>query len=161
MSDLNLQLALAAGLCSPGWWEIKPAPIGYRYNSVLLPKITESMMTKYDRLCKVTILDNYTYTRSPTYGSDPVTTIYNGDYIVMVDLSTEFIYSNGEFIRSSIPYCIHSLDRDSFNWLSGYELPPAYNKSITASSILWANYDILDENGDVYIPTTTPIPVFE
>lgn len=128
---MNWKQAFALGLCSVG--EYKGEPVAHLYNGTQLPALPE-----WDK-------ETYPYALI-------VWNKNNSEYMLLLQDSKETVDADGEymlFYESGIFYRANN---------GAWEIASA--DSYDAVKPIWANYDILDSNGSVYLAASDPIPVY-
>ena len=76
----------------------------------------------------------------------------------MIKLPTAKTYSDCSIVSAS--YAI-------LNWINFTNTPPAWHEwevvhtKYAVSGSSWANYDILNEDGSIYLSASDPIPIYE
>lgn len=140
MTENEFKRYLALGLCATGVWGGQKEATMYSYNWVVLPKLPEWDKAKYP------------YASIHLDGS-------TGYYWLW--LSTEplsrgtlgFIqFPDGATGIGSVYYPNEHTSWPEFTMDEG---------DIFTTSALWANYNILNANGTVYLEASDPVPVYE
>ena len=120
-------------------------PVAYLYNGVQLPPLPEWDKETYPYAAMFRNMDTYgvyCFSKQPfTYSVNRygVITIYHGT-------------------TSDTPAPYLSVEYDDGHWVTNSKTG-ASNRSL--SLYIWANYDILNEDGSVYLKASEPIPVYE
>lgn len=157
MSDQSIKLGLALGLTTMGRW--RGGPVAYLYNGVRLPKLPkivglDAPLYEYQLIEEEGDTSDRWYqlmsTTYPCFNSDGQMDMPNG--------SNSEKWGTSEYVPEEV---------DS-GWIGGtsglvgdsfYESNTA--KDIPSSRVIWANYDILNEDGSVFLKASTPIPIYE
>lgn len=126
-------------------------PVAYLYNGVQLPDINEIWTEEIQVL--------YPY----------VVMLHAKDYtgIYFENLSRKYVPTEGKvsanlYTGDKAPSYIHYeyyYGDDGFTF--GYETQYGSQRLTIGSNTIWANYDILNTDGTVYLPHKCPVPVYE
>ena len=134
----------------------QPEPVAYLYNGVRLPKLPE--------------WDRETYPYAVIYGTES-----NGNLVYALDVystplrlttkSSGSVYlgvnSSGEYWGVSMyGYPWSDEPRNTFENYGGRMISGTDSGSMQYD-IVWANSDVLNEDGSVYLAASDPIPVYE
>ena len=125
----------------------KPEPkviVGYLYNGELLPALPDTELDQGTNPCKI-ILWNLVFR---TYM-----------YFVCNSPGVVTKVENGSQKISPAEVCLHSLHMlTDGEWR--YQGTSHNGYSYPASSALWANHDVLNEDGTIYLAASEPVPVY-
>lgn len=132
---MNWKQAFSLGLLAPGEWGGRGEPVAYLYNGVRLPKLPET-----DLPYKVI-----------GHNSGGVYRLYAAEAAAYSDIT----------VMIPVP-CLYWYRRDGKNsWTFGGEITNASGAYFHAENCDWANHDILNNDGSVFLPASDPVPVYE
>lgn len=127
----------------------EPVPVGnrvrwYRYNDIELPRLPEwdkdnypyAFIQRTDDSHRLVLLSDV------IYGETPI----RKEYAIVTNI--------GDHWYAYDPY---SPGYYSYQW--AYQYPYSYNQPIKVSEIVWANFNVLNEDGSVFLPASDPVPV--
>lgn len=132
-------------------------PVAYLYNGVRLPDISKVLSDKNSYACIVYDPSNGRYhlyfgevmgVRYPEYDA-PGTAIW--DYIIFGDFAGDAYATQYRLFPGASEWTLFT------ETASGIIL----SDSTSDRNMVWANYDILNEDGSVYMAASDPIPVYE
>lgn len=121
-------------------------PIAYLYNGVQLPKLPE-----WDRVA-------YPYAviveKTPIGLRDTIATLYC--------YPLPMTYRNGRFERDTETiYVAYSIGKSDVTWDEPIYYDEEHASSYLAYTPFWSNFDILNEDGTLYLAASEPTPVYE
>lgn len=141
MNRKDFETGLILGLVSPPVPHVvKKEPIAYSYNGVILPKLPEWDREVYPY---AVLQDNGNYHRL-TISSKPIYGKASGDKVY---------FSTG----SNAEGRTWELYPGDTEWDEGWWTPSV----LVLVPVLWANHDVLYEDGNLYLAKSDPIPVYE
>ena len=118
--------------------------VGYSYNGVVLPKLPEWDKTVYPYA---------------VIGHHWTDWTLDGNYHLLVSSTPIFKKSQGR-VTANPPFMQFILGyREEGVWSGPYNTE--LEESMSLGDTLWANNDILNEDGTVYFATYEPVPVYE
>ena len=130
-------------------------PIAYSYNGVILPKLPEWDREKYPYVVIMQSISSTEYVAqalaAPLYTEDTVSLAGKPLF--------HLYYDESHFLQSAID--------ETGIWKKWYELPSSYlthrleYDGTTENVLVWANHDILNEDGTLYLAASEAIPVYE
>lgn len=128
----------------------KREPVAYLYNGVRLPKLPEWDREMYPWAVIVSF---------PTLGYR--LSCFSSTARYYVDEASG-LYSFGGTVENPVPCLVWNKRFTDTDWCNFEERT---NHSVTVKSssnpLLWASFDILDEDGIVYLAASNPTPVYE
>lgn len=140
--------SLLAGLVSRAEFPQGKEPVAYLYNGVRLPKLPE-----WDRVAYP-----YAYLNFQYFG----TYLQNCFLYAFTEPKHKTVeYSNGYYatgVSAGEKYLSAQISNGVFT--EPEEKTPEFDK-VLASTIDWANYDILNNDGTLYLAASEPTPVYE
>lgn len=136
MDRKDFEMGIILGLCAPPAPQIPGEPIAYSYNGVVLPKLPEWDRSVYPYAC---IADNL--------NGGTVFTLCISDVRIKVgtgDSAGNYNPMNADVtFKCSSPYV---------EWMTG--------KGLTGRAV-WANQDVYDNEGSLYLEGSAPMPIYE
>ena len=153
----NFVKGLFAGLVSEGAMPSKQTPIAYLYNGVVTPKLSEWDREMYPWLVVVQELMRVSYCPYVLYcfSEKPTTYLSNGVYYLSVPTGTSYI----GFIKRTKGW-----EEDEDGDLHGASIIQVTNSTLSNigdCSFVWANFDVNDENGEVLVAASDPMPLYD
>ena len=136
-------MGLILGQFSSPLPEVQKEPVAYLYNGMRLPKLPEwdrgSYPFAYISNGFLGIGRSYVYFKNVEYGKTD-----GGNHCIIVPAGTGMygLYSNGQWKEPTVT------TEDDF-------MP------VPDSILIWANFDVLNEDGSVFLTASEPIPVYE
>lgn len=118
----------------------------YRYNGIELPALPEYDKVKYPYATIVEHLGTFTYHQYIfVVSAVPM-------YVDVKTTHTTLEFDENNFInfRANTPY------ENPLEWSN---LTQSGGINILIEKVVWANFDILNQNGSVYLPASDPVPV--
>ena len=139
-----------------------PLPIAYSYNGVILPALPEWDREKYPYVMisnnGYTDYEDYTHCLLVAHKTLPTTknNIIQGDKHGVPD-STDYVYSS--YDPTHYPDGWHSSE-------NGYGACSSSNGGgglamVKLAHVIWANYDVVNTDGSIYLAKSDPKPVYE
>lgn len=139
---MNWKQAFSIGVIAPGMWDGKGEPVAYLYNGVRLPKLPE-----WDR-------NTYPYAVFLVGNISGTVSLY-------ILSAVEYAVNSRGVWSVTIPIGtpIATVAEGATRWSDFSEL--TYATEPYVGNIDWANFDVLNEDGTVFLAASDPIPVYE
>lgn len=142
----NVKIVSSNGtVIEPGTDSVPPQIDGYLYNGVRLPKLPEWDKSKYP------------YAKIHKFTGGGYGLRISAEPCVLVDGGAAypyFTYPNGEYL-----YSFYTPGSD--NWTELEILTGNGANDQLCYWLTWANHDIVNPDGSVYLPASEPVPVYE
>ena len=123
-------------------------PVAYLYNGVRLPKLPEYDSAVYPFAAIVTLSSGEMalecYKSAVCQYVEGGAGIGSGEWCIYIDTETDFLrfkHSDGAWIAAT----------------DGYR----YRLSVQFGDVKWADFDLINEDGSIYLAVTEPVPVYE
>lgn len=143
MDKKSMTLGLLIGRQLAGLRSARKEPVAYLYNGVRLPALPEWDREKYPYAVIVfrkATEEYYLYTLSNKVHGETV--IFDTYYY-----------------RSKAPYDCFHIENDSWVWWF-FQEDGDLNSNPKTHTIIWANHEIIDVDGSVFLDATEPVPVY-
>lgn len=123
-------------------------PVAYLYNGVQLPALPEWDKEVYPY---AVIYKWLTYARMYIYEQKPyITTGDNGLTYLNLSSGSKYVYKG-----------INAINNPINGWNANEEYTAEDGQTQHTYGVIWSNFDLLNEDGTVYLAASAPVPVYE